>query len=196
MQIMSDITKHALESALKELLREKPLDKITINDLTTACGISRTAFYYHFQDIYALVEWACMQDFSKALGGRKTHDTWETGFRQIFDEIYRDKDFIYNVYRYTDHGAIVRYLNQRTFDLLYGVVDELSAEMDVTEGQKRFIADFYKYAFVGLVLNWVDGGMKEDSDELVRRLGVMLGGSFEHALEAFRLDNRADLSKN
>ena len=52
---MSNITKHALEAALKELLKEKPLDKITISDLTAACGISRTAFYYHFQDIYALV---------------------------------------------------------------------------------------------------------------------------------------------
>lgn len=182
---MSEITKRALEAALKELLREKHLDKITIQDLTHACGISRSAFYYHFQDIYSLVEWACMEDFSKALGGKKTYATWEEGLKQIFDEIYRDKDFIYNVYRYTDHEAIVRYLYQRTFDLLYSVVQERSAGMNVTDEQKRFIADFYKYAFVGLVLNWVDQGMKEDSDQLVDRLGVMLHGSFEHALQSY-----------
>lgn len=150
---MSEITKRALESALKDLLREKHLDKITIQDLTQACGISRSAFYYHFQDIYSLVEWACMEDFSKALGGKKTYATWEEGLKQILEEIYRDKAFIYNVYRYTDHEAIVKYLYQRTFDLLYGVVQERSAGMNVTEEQKRFIADFYKYAFVGLVLN-------------------------------------------
>ena len=59
---MSNMTKYALEASLKKLLLEKPLDKITINDLTEGCGISRMAFYYHFKDIYDLVEWVCMED--------------------------------------------------------------------------------------------------------------------------------------
>ena len=49
-------TKIALEASLKELLKKKPFDKITIADLTEDCGISRMAFYYHFKDIYDLVE--------------------------------------------------------------------------------------------------------------------------------------------
>ena len=53
---MSNTTKRALEESLKKLLLSKPLDKITINDLTTDCGISRMTFYYHFQDIPSLLE--------------------------------------------------------------------------------------------------------------------------------------------
>lgn len=53
---MSQITKRAMEASLKKLLLEKPLDKITINDITTDCGINRMTFYYHFKDIYDLVE--------------------------------------------------------------------------------------------------------------------------------------------
>ena len=52
---MSNTTKRALEASLKKLLLQKPLDKITIQVLTTDCGISRMAFYYHFKDIYDLV---------------------------------------------------------------------------------------------------------------------------------------------
>ena len=48
---MTNATKAALEASLKKLLLKKPLDKITINDLTTDCGISRMAFYYHFKDL-------------------------------------------------------------------------------------------------------------------------------------------------
>ena len=59
---LSNITKHALEESLKRLLLKKPLTKITINDLTTDCGISRMTFYYHFKDIYDLVEWACLEE--------------------------------------------------------------------------------------------------------------------------------------
>ena len=46
-RFMQNLTKYALEDSLKKLLLKKPLDKITINDLTSDCGISRMAFYYH-----------------------------------------------------------------------------------------------------------------------------------------------------
>ena len=42
---MSNTTKRALENSLKQMLLKKPLDKITISDLTDDCGISRMAFY-------------------------------------------------------------------------------------------------------------------------------------------------------
>ena len=60
---MSNITKHALAESLKKLLLKKPLNKITINDLTTDCGISRMAFYYHFKDKYDLINWIFYTEF-------------------------------------------------------------------------------------------------------------------------------------
>ena len=69
---MQHSTKDELEKALKALLLKKPLDKITITDLTKQCGISRMAFYYHFKDIYDLVEWSCIEDAKRALNGKKT----------------------------------------------------------------------------------------------------------------------------
>ena len=75
---MPNATKAALEESLKRLLLKKPLDKITITDLTTDCGISRMAFYYHFKDIYDLVEWSCVEDGTKALQGKKTSESWLT----------------------------------------------------------------------------------------------------------------------
>ena len=77
---MSNTTKRALEASLKKLLLQKPLDKITIQDLTTDCGISRMAFYYHFKDIYDLVEWVCVEDGTKALQGKKTYENSQVGF--------------------------------------------------------------------------------------------------------------------
>lgn len=76
------LTKHALEDSLKRLLLQKPLTKITIADLTEDCGVSRMTFYYHFQDIYDLVEWACEEDAGRALANNKTADpgrrAWKT----------------------------------------------------------------------------------------------------------------------
>ena len=73
---MTNATKLALEESLKRLLLKKPLDKITINDLTTDCGISRMTFYYHFKDIYDLVEWSCLEDARIALQGKISSCSW------------------------------------------------------------------------------------------------------------------------
>lgn len=68
---MSQVTKRALEASLKNLLLQKPLSKITISDITEDCGINRMTFYYHFKDIYDLVEWSCRRTQSRALAGTR-----------------------------------------------------------------------------------------------------------------------------
>ena len=39
-------------------------------------------FYYHFKDIYDLVEWVCIEDGKRALQDKKTYDTWQEGMGQ------------------------------------------------------------------------------------------------------------------
>lgn len=77
---VSQVTKRALEQSLKNLLLKKPLTKITINDIAEDCGINRMTFYYHFKDIYDLVEWSCLEDAKRALDEKKTYETWQQGF--------------------------------------------------------------------------------------------------------------------
>lgn len=58
---MSD-TKRRLAMALKELLQEKPLKKITIQDIVERSHMTRQSFYYHFQDIYEVLELICQYE--------------------------------------------------------------------------------------------------------------------------------------
>lgn len=182
---MSNMTKHALENALKKLLLQKPLDKITINDLTEECGISRMAFYYHFKDIYDLVEWACEEDAAKALQGKKTYDTWQEGLSQIFEAVLENKPFIMNVYHSVSREQIENYLFKLTVNLLMGVVEEKSAGLDLAESEKLFIANFYKYSFVGVMLDWIKQGMKEDYQEIVERISLTLKGNISNSIQNF-----------
>ena len=92
---MSNVTKRALEQSLKNLLLKKPLTKITIGDITEDCGINRMTFYYHFKDIYDLVEWACLEDARRALDEKKTYDTWQQGLLQIFEAVQENNCLLY-----------------------------------------------------------------------------------------------------
>ena len=183
---MSQITKKAIEASLKNLLLKKPFDKITINDIAEDCGISRMTFYYHFKDIYDLVEWACEEDAKKILEGKDDYKTWTQGFLNLFEEVLKNKPFILNVYRSVGREQVENYLYKIVYDLLLNVIEEKAQGMTVREEDKEFIADFYKYAFVGLMLDWVKNGMKEDPHKIVKKVEFLLSGSLSVSLERFR----------
>ena len=72
---MSQVTKRALEASLKKSAAEKASRQNHNNDITEDCGINRMTFYYHFKDIYDLVEWSCLEDAKKALNEKKKRPT-------------------------------------------------------------------------------------------------------------------------
>ena len=133
---MSQMTKRALVASLKELMAEKPLDKITVTDLTEHCGVNRMTFYYHFKDIYDLVEWACVEEATRALAGKKTYDTWQQGFLQILQSLQKDKVFYINVYHSISREYIEQYLYKLTYDLMIGVVEVLKVAQQIIEANR------------------------------------------------------------
>ena len=184
---MSQITKRALEQSLKNLLLKKPLTKITINDIAEDCGINRMTFYYHFKDIYDLVEWSCLEDARKALEEKKTYETWQQGFIQLFEAVRENRPFIMNVYRCVHREQVEKYLKPLVDNLLLGVINEEAAGMTVRDEDKSFIAQVYSYVFVGLMLDWVRDDMREDPEALVGRLALVLKGTVSQAIGRFRM---------
>ena len=184
---MSQVTKRALEQSLKNLLLKKPLTKITINDIAEDCGINRMTFYYHFKDIYDLVEWSCTEDARKALEEKKTYDTWQQGFLQIFEAVRENKSFIMNVYRCVHREQVEAYLKPLVDNLLMGVICEEAVDMIVRDEDKAFIARIYSYIFIGVMLDWIKDDMKADPQEIVGRLAVLLKGSIADALSRFKI---------
>ena len=136
-EIMSDITKRAISASLKKLLCEKGLNKITVQDIADDCGINRQTFYYHFQDIYDLVEWTCIEDTEKVLKENRTYDTWQEGFLAVFALAKKDKVFIDNIYRSVSLEMLEQYLYRLVYPLLKNVVDEKSKGFPVRDEDKE-----------------------------------------------------------
>ncbi|MDY2960036.1 MAG: TetR/AcrR family transcriptional regulator C-terminal domain-containing protein [Hornefia sp.] len=175
-------TKMAISLAFKELLLEKPFNKITISDISDRCQINRQTFYYHFHDILELAEWMCETDAERALKENITYDTWQESFLAIFDMIKKDKAFIVNIYHNLPRDYLYRYLYRVTYQIIYDVLEEKTEGMAVRQEDKTFIANFYKYGFVGIVLEWIDAGMKENPKQIISKLNLLIRGSFEHVL--------------
>ncbi len=184
---MSQVTKRALEQSLKNLLLKKPLTKITVADIAEDCGINRMTFYYHFKDIYDLVEWSCLEDAKRALNEKKTYETWQQGLLQIFQAVQANKPFILNVYRCVHREQVEKYLQPLVDQLLLDVIEEESGGLTVREEDKQFIAQVYSYVLIGLMLDWIKDDMREDPQQIVDRLAKVIKGSISSALSRFKL---------
>ena len=185
LKIMSDITKRAISASLKKLLCEKKLNKITVQDIADDCGINRQTFYYHFQDIYDLVEWTCIEDTEKVLKENRTYATWQEGFLAVFYLAKEDKTFIENIYRSVSLELLEQYLYRLVYPLLKNVVDEKAKNYTVRDENKKYIADFYKYAFVGVLLEWIRNDMRESPESITDRVSKIVSGAIETAFNNF-----------
>ncbi len=58
-------------------------------------------------------------------------------------------------------------------------------ESGLAKEDKGFIAEFYKFGFVGIMLDWIDRGMKEDYEEIVRKMGITLYGNITNSIANF-----------
>ena len=164
---MSQTTKRALEASLKKLLLQKPLNKITINDITEDCGVNRMTFYYHFKDIYDLVDWIMVEDAAKALEEKPTFDTWSEAYLDLLRQVQENKVLVMNVYRSMSREQVEQYLYKMLDPMLREFLDRGMQGITVQDADKQFIADFYKYALV---------------------LNTLLHGDFQRALRRFRTD--------
>ncbi len=77
------------------------------------------------------------------------------------------------------------FLNSVTFDLLYGVVEELATNTSILEEDKRFIAKFYTFAFVSLMLDWLKSGTKEKPEIIINKLNKLIDGDIPRAIQKY-----------
>ena len=185
---MSQTTKRALEASLKKLLLQKPLNKITINDITEDCGVNRMTFYYHFKDIYDLVDWIMVEDAAKALENKPTFDTWMEAFLDLLHQVQENKVLVMNVYRSISREQVEQYLYKLLDPMLREFMERGMQGITVQDDDVQFIVDFYKYALVGMALEWIRKDMKEDPVRMTERLNLLIHGDLQRALNRFRTD--------
>jgi len=182
---MSQLTKHALVDSFKKLLKKKPLKKITVSDITSKCGINRMTFYYHFKDIYDLVEWEFSDKFRAALGEIGNYDTWQRAYLQVYLMVLDEKDFIQRIFPSMELSNIEKFLFKSARELIVRAIDTFPESLQLSKEDKLFISEFYQYAMVGTFLNWISGGMTEDPVQIVDRFSLMAQGTLPRSIKQF-----------
>lgn len=155
----SQQTKQALAAALKELMAQKPIENITIHDLTEHCGIRRQTFYYHFEDVYDLLRWMFQEEGIALLEQQKGALLWQEGLLQLFRYIEENRAVCLCALKSVGRKELKRFFEADIHAIIYRTVEQLGNEVGaiqagVTKDDVDLLTHFYVLACVGLLASW------------------------------------------
>lgn len=171
------IAKEAWAKGLKELLVTRSLDKISVKDIATQCGMSRNSFYYHFQDKYELISWIFYNDISKRVETYEDSTKFlEESFICVCDCLYREKKFYKKCFEYVEQNSLFETLDNLYMELWIKKLHKRYEELNVGLGEEeiRIMAKMNTKAMLNMLKDWVKKGMKDDYKKYSEKNAMML----------------------
>ena len=108
-----DIVKNAVAESTKDLMRSKPIDQITVNDICKQTGLQRRNFYRYFRDKYEVIEWIYYHDYLLNTEHFEGWSLWDY-MPHIANVLYSDRAYYINAFAYTGQNSfrdtVIRYL--------------------------------------------------------------------------------------
>lgn len=165
-------TKQSFAKALKNAMENKKLSKITISELCTVCQVNRKTFYYHFEDIYALLKWMLDQEVVEVVKNFDLVVNTEEALRFVMEYATENKHIINCAFDSMGYEEIKRFFYNNLFSVIYGAIEQGEEELRVSLDLqfRNFLAAFYTEASAGLLIEWVKSKMTQDRETILQSL--------------------------
>lgn len=178
----SELTRKAIAHTFLEILNEKPLEKITVKDITDRCRINRNTFYYHYEDIPALLEEILSESADHFVLKYPRLNSIDECLDAAMQFARANKRVIMHMF---SSG------NQYQIKALWHVCDHMITtysetvfpDAPLSDRDRRLFIRYHKCACFGLILDWLNNGMNEEYVEDMHRLCQLKKGSAELIIE-------------
>ncbi|MGN1339494.1 MAG: TetR/AcrR family transcriptional regulator C-terminal domain-containing protein [Oscillospiraceae bacterium] len=180
----SQQTKQALSQALKRLMEQKSLNRITVQELVEECGVNRKTFYYHFQDIYSLLKWTLEQE---AASISERYDLLGDNSQVIefaLDYIESNLSMLQNVLHSIGETEIRRFFYLDIFEPMYSYVSNFAQQLRIhaPDSYKEFLSRFLTEAIAGILVECIAKNSITDRRQLSEYITSTLVTSVPGAL--------------
>ena len=181
--MVQQYTKKNIREEFIKILNERPLNKITVKDIASACEINRNTFYYYYTDVYALLSELFQTELQTVTDEYNDTFSWEESFIVATKFALENKIAINHVYNSIQREELEDYIYNVSGHVMNRYVERLSDGISASSGDKKLISSFYQCALTEMVLRWIASGMKEDPDTIVRRIGQLFDGHIALSLK-------------
>ncbi len=145
---MAEITKIWIADKMKELMKQKSIDKIRVTEICRIAEIERPTFYYHFKDKYDLVAWIFYTD---AYGTDVASvESAAEGMKKMKRHIH----FYKRAYEDSSQNALWHYMLEYFVKRYTELVKE-KLDTENLDPQLSYSIRFYCMGSVGMTQEWV-----------------------------------------
>ena len=186
-------TKRALGETLKEMMAEKPFDKITVSELTKRCGVNRQTFYYHFQTIIDLFNWVLQEEANPLMEEFKRNPyEWKKAILHILYFIRENDSAVLCALRSIENMQVRDFFIEYFRKIFSKLFDFICSGLDIDEDFKNFIITLHITGAAGLAIQWLESGMKQSPEQLTEWLSLYLEGNIRGTFERYA-ENKSEM---
>ncbi|MBQ7492009.1 MAG: TetR/AcrR family transcriptional regulator C-terminal domain-containing protein [Clostridia bacterium] len=176
---MANFTKDAIKASFRRLLEEQPLNRITVKAVAEECGINRNSFYYHFQDMPALVEELIRDDCDSILADYPSIDSMEQCLTVAVDFARRHRRTALHIYNSINRDLYEHYLWHICEYVVTSYFSKTFSETELATEDREILIHYYKCLCFGQLSDWMRGGMRDDPCASFHRLCLLRKRQFE-----------------
>ena len=180
---MSKFTEQAITAFLRSELAEKPFDKITVTGIVKRCGINRNTFYYHYQDMFALVDDMLKRAAAElSMTNPRMHD-WQQAFAALTSFARAHKSAFYHLYNSSNNTRIEAYFHYAAEPIVESFVRHEADGLEVSDQVIIDLSNLLALTLQSLTVQWLIDGMSNEFDDYIARVARILDGTVRLALE-------------
>lgn len=157
-------TKKALALALFTLLEKRSFSKITVNDICQEAMISRTAFYSHFEDKYALLSF-CIGYIKELIYKPLENMTVREWLCEILAEVQKNVKIMRNLIRSGDDAELTEMLRKLFLADFEKLIDDHNAREHLP-GPSELVSTYYASGITGVVVLWINQDTVHSAQEV------------------------------
>ena len=181
---MADETKLRFAQALRDIMNEKPLDKITVREIADDCGINRNTFYYHYHDIFDLLEKMFAKEEERLLSEIQDVTTLQQGFMQATHFAMENYQAIYHAYNSVSRDSLTRYLyNAASISMRKYILGQCDKDNMPSDRDLEDLIFLFASMIEGAIINVMREGLTRDVENLIDNAIRLMEGTVRLAID-------------
>lgn len=152
--------KETIARAVKTLVMEKGVRRLTVKEIVEECHITRQAFYYHFEDIPGVIRWVLQRETERTMLEAQALGDGESRLRYLFLMAVPALPYVRKGMESNFGDALERLLEQNVQALFARACDEEGLYQSCTRLESDIILRYHSQAVLGLLRSWTEHDTK------------------------------------
>lgn len=167
---MAKQTQKFIMSTFMQLLENQSLDKITVRDIVEECEINRNTFYYHYSDIYDLLDDVFRVETERFMNEDVDENTtFGEEYERAARFVLKYRKAIIHIYESKKRDVLQNYLDTLAFSFISRFVKKEAEGCGLSEEDIDYITGFYTHAIVGNTIEWIKRKLPSGQEKFIAR---------------------------